>query len=90
MDFVQKCESDSANKMMQHLRDAIANSKPGDIYGLLTCAILSINICVKFKCPKTLWFRSCDAGNYILQFADDFCYTDPVHCLSFSNLALHI
>ncbi|GJM84467.1 hypothetical protein PR202_ga00137 [Eleusine coracana subsp. coracana] len=45
----EECESDSANKMMEHLRDVIANSKPGDKY-----------------------------GNYTLQFADDFSYTDPV------------
>lgn len=36
MDFVQECESDSANKMMEHLRDVIANSKTGDIYGGFT------------------------------------------------------
>ncbi|XP_062200341.1 phosphoglucomutase, chloroplastic [Phragmites australis] len=45
----EECESDSANKMMEHLRDVIANSKPGEKY-----------------------------GNYTLQFADDFSYTDPV------------
>ncbi|GJN20521.1 hypothetical protein PR202_gb07910 [Eleusine coracana subsp. coracana] len=45
----EECESDSANKMMEHLRDVIANSKPGHKY-----------------------------GNYTLQFADDFSYTDPV------------
>uniref|UniRef100_A0A0E0M660 Uncharacterized protein n=1 Tax=Oryza punctata TaxID=4537 RepID=A0A0E0M660_ORYPU len=45
----EECESESANKMMEHLRDVIAKSKPGEKY-----------------------------GNYTLQFADDFSYTDPV------------
>uniref|UniRef100_A0A0E0QX42 phosphoglucomutase (alpha-D-glucose-1,6-bisphosphate-dependent) n=1 Tax=Oryza rufipogon TaxID=4529 RepID=A0A0E0QX42_ORYRU len=45
----EECESESANKMMVHLRDVIAKSKPGEKY-----------------------------GNYTLQFADDFSYTDPV------------
>uniref|UniRef100_A0A0E0B8J4 phosphoglucomutase (alpha-D-glucose-1,6-bisphosphate-dependent) n=1 Tax=Oryza glumipatula TaxID=40148 RepID=A0A0E0B8J4_9ORYZ len=45
----EECESESANKMMKHLRDVIAKSKPGEKY-----------------------------GNYTLQFADDFSYTDPV------------
>ncbi|CAL4941355.1 unnamed protein product [Urochloa decumbens] len=45
----EACESDGANKMMDHLRDVIANSKPGEKY-----------------------------GDYTLQFADDFSYTDPV------------
>ncbi|KAL5224663.1 hypothetical protein ABZP36_011302 [Zizania latifolia] len=45
----EECESDSANKMMEHLRDLITKSKAGEKY-----------------------------GNYTLQFADDFSYTDPV------------
>uniref|UniRef100_A0A0E0EWF5 phosphoglucomutase (alpha-D-glucose-1,6-bisphosphate-dependent) n=1 Tax=Oryza meridionalis TaxID=40149 RepID=A0A0E0EWF5_9ORYZ len=45
----EECESESANKMMEHLRDVITKSKPGEKY-----------------------------GNYTLQFADDFSYTDPV------------
>ncbi|TKV93753.1 hypothetical protein SEVIR_9G246550v4 [Setaria viridis] len=45
----EACESDGANKMMDHLRDVIASSKPGEKY-----------------------------GDYTLQFADDFSYTDPV------------
>ncbi|KAF0929875.1 hypothetical protein E2562_026089 [Oryza meyeriana var. granulata] len=45
----EECESESANKMMEHLRDVIAKSKPREKY-----------------------------GNYTLQFADDFSYTDPV------------
>lgn len=45
----EACESNSANQMMDHLRDVIANSKPGEKY-----------------------------GDYTLQFADDFSYTDPV------------
>ncbi|KAL8050954.1 hypothetical protein ABFS82_06G113700 [Erythranthe guttata] len=45
----EECESEGANKMVEHLRDIISKSKEGDVY-----------------------------GNYTLQFADDFNYTDPV------------
>ncbi|KAB2596603.1 phosphoglucomutase [Pyrus ussuriensis x Pyrus communis] len=45
----EECESASANKMIDYLRELISSSKTGDKY-----------------------------GNYILQFADDFTYTDPV------------
>ncbi|XP_054803577.1 phosphoglucomutase, chloroplastic [Prosopis cineraria] len=45
----EECESESANKMIEHLRESISKSKPGDKY-----------------------------GSYVLKFADDFMYTDPV------------
>ncbi|KAG5077805.1 hypothetical protein JHK82_056500 [Glycine max] len=45
----EECESEGANKMIEHLRDIVSKSKPGDQY-----------------------------GSYVLQFADDFAYTDPV------------
>lgn len=45
----EECESEGANKMIEHLRDLISKSKTGDVY-----------------------------GDYTLQFADDFTYTDPV------------
>ncbi|KAI9078198.1 hypothetical protein K1719_039812 [Acacia pycnantha] len=45
----EECESESANKMIEYLRESISKSKPGDKY-----------------------------GSYVLKFADDFTYTDPV------------
>lgn len=45
----EECESEGANKMVDHLRDLIAKSKEGDKY-----------------------------GDYVLRFADDFSYKDPV------------
>ncbi|ESQ43359.1 hypothetical protein EUTSA_v10012968mg [Eutrema salsugineum] len=45
----EECESEGANKMIEHLRDIVSKSKAGESY-----------------------------GNYVLQFADDFSYTDPV------------
>ncbi|XP_020582830.1 phosphoglucomutase, chloroplastic isoform X2 [Phalaenopsis equestris] len=45
----EECESNGANQMIEHLRDLISSTKPGDKY-----------------------------GNYELDFADDFSYTDPV------------
>ncbi|CAN6485172.1 unnamed protein product [Victoria cruziana] len=45
----EECESEGANKMVEHLRNMVSKSKAGDKY-----------------------------GGYILQFADDFNYTDPV------------
>ena len=29
----QECESEAANKMIEHLRESISKSKPGDKYG---------------------------------------------------------
>ncbi|GKV05063.1 hypothetical protein SLEP1_g17111 [Rubroshorea leprosula] len=45
----EECESEGANKMIEHLRGLISKSEAGE----------------KF-------------GNYVLKFADDFTYTDPV------------
>ncbi|GLT76732.1 hypothetical protein SLA2020_483750 [Shorea laevis] len=45
----EECESEGANKMIEHLRGLISKSMAGE----------------KF-------------GNYVLKFADDFTYTDPV------------
>ncbi|GKU89491.1 hypothetical protein SLEP1_g3624 [Rubroshorea leprosula] len=45
----EECESEGANKMIEHLRSLVSKSKAGEKY-----------------------------GNYVLKFADDFAYTDPV------------
>ncbi|XP_058769745.1 phosphoglucomutase, chloroplastic [Vicia villosa] len=45
----EECESEGANKMIEHLREILSKSKSGDKY-----------------------------GSYVLDFADDFTYTDPV------------
>ncbi|KAM0876292.1 hypothetical protein ACQ4PT_036261 [Festuca glaucescens] len=55
----EECESESTNKMMEHLRDLISKSSPGEKY-----------------------------GDYTLQFADDFSYTDPVDGSSVSKQGL--
>lgn len=45
----EQCESEAANKMMDHIRRVIANTKSGD-----------------------------KIGDYTVDFADDFSYTDPI------------
>jgi hypothetical protein len=63
--------------MIEYLRDLISKSKPGEKYGKLEPK-------VNYFMPSSLFPKQClDAdnrvtGSYVLQFADDFMYTDPV------------
>ncbi|XP_021765219.1 phosphoglucomutase, chloroplastic-like [Chenopodium quinoa] len=56
----EECESEGANKMVDHLRDLISKSREGDRY-----------------------------GEYVLRFADDFSYTDPVDGSVASKQGVH-
>ncbi|EOY23030.1 Phosphoglucomutase isoform 2 [Theobroma cacao] len=81
----EECESEGANKMIEYLRDLVSKNKEGAKYGKFatkpyTCCPTYCNILILylFNCLRFLI-----VGDYVLQFADDFAYTDPV---SFSSL----
>lgn len=38
----QECESEGANKMIEHLRDLISKSKTGDVYGKLVLIVTKL------------------------------------------------
>ena len=71
--------------MIEYLRDLVSKSKEGEKYGKFAtkpyipctthCNGLILHL---FDCLKFLI-----VGNYVLKFADDFAYTDPV---SFSTI----
>lgn len=62
--------------MMEYLRDLISKAQSGEKYGRSSYKLKSTS----FITYLLLTLGTCDsvAGNYTLQFADDFSYTDPV------------
>ncbi|KAL4348835.1 hypothetical protein GQ457_17G025730 [Hibiscus cannabinus] len=76
----EECASEGANKMIDYLRGLASKSKAGEKYGKFpinpsTRCIGNCHLCILllFDCLKFLI-----VGNYVLQCADDFSYTDPV------------
>lgn len=82
---LQECESVGANQMIEYLREMISKSEPGEKYGVyprklhtkVHPAAVSVpsGCCLRANTFKPFFTVS---GNYALQFADDFTYTDPV------------
>lgn len=66
--------------MIEYLRDLVSKSKAGDKNGKFTPNLLSLYDIRFWQCLTASKFHV--VGNYVLQFADDFAYTDPV---SFNN-----
>ena len=71
--------------MIEYLREMISKSEPGEKYGVyprklhtkvhLAAVSVPSGCCLRANTFKPFFTVS---GNYALQFADDFTYTDPV------------